>query len=766
VASWSLLLVCLASGGIAAAQPAWVRTAEFGGRAPVARAAAALPGGDTIVVGSIAPAGLDTDLWVARFDAEGTVAWSYRFGGPYDDGSSAVAVTAGGDIVVVGTTRSFGAGGSDVFVLRLDGAGSPRWERTLGTPFDDSGNGVALAADGRILVLGAEAQPRGHWLVAQLQGDGSMSWAVRQTSGAAFSALESPSWGWIVAGEEFVVDSQLALLRLSPAGAFAGQAYCPGDLATGESFMPTLLRDGQALLLFMARRNATTARLGALRVSESWIESYDQELVDHGTYDVLPSAYAQATDGGYLIALARPDGDGSRGAVWSLSPALGPRWAREVLPDEAVSSSFAAIAAASHGDVVSFGGLSPAAGGAASLLGTRLAEDGSLGSACPAVAARTIAYTNLGGVSCRVMVQETVPSSTVLLPADALRLEVPLAVDDVCAQLDRDGDGIRDVLDNCPGASNAQQANADADPAGNACDCAPLDPSVYPGAPPVCDGKSNDCSAPHWPALAGTNEADDDLDGLSECGGDCNDADRRIPGPTEYCDGHDNDCDGTVDEGTAGLDADGDFVHDACDRCPGVPNPLQEDRDRDSLGDACDNCLTVWNADQVDRDGDALGDACDNCDLVPNPGQEEADGDGVGDVCDTCPGTRNESNADRDGDGTGDDCDLDDGVVLFAREMGRSPVRWQGDPAFSSWNLYRGSLAVLLQSFGTAYTQVPGSNPYAARFCGLTTTEFDDPLLPATKEAFYWLVTGEGAGGESGLGDGDTVTRPNANPCP
>jgi N-acetylneuraminic acid mutarotase len=45
------------------------------------------------------------------------------------------------------------------------------------------------------------------------------------------------------------------------------------------------------------------------------------------------------------------------------------------------------------------------------------------------------------------------------------------------------------------------------------------------------------------------HSVDDDGDGFSECGGDCNDADAGIrPGAIEVCDGLDNDCSGVVDD--------------------------------------------------------------------------------------------------------------------------------------------------------------------------------------------------------------------------
>jgi len=55
-------------------------------------------------------------------------------------------------------------------------------------------------------------------------------------------------------------------------------------------------------------------------------------------------------------------------------------------------------------------------------------------------------------------------------------------------------------------------------------DCDDQNAQVHPGAAQLCgDGLNNDCSHPSWPSLAGTNEADDDGDGLSECASDCDD---------------------------------------------------------------------------------------------------------------------------------------------------------------------------------------------------------------------------------------------------
>lgn len=96
---------------------------------------------------------------------------------------------------------------------------------------------------------------------------------------------------------------------------------------------------------------------------------------------------------------------------------------------------------------------------------------------------------------------------------DDIRITDVLEPEGAC--VDGDGDGF-----GSPGASIC--------PGGPAPDCACMDPATYPGAPQVCDGVNNDCSDPMWPALTGTNEADNDGDGVSECSGDCDDTDAQV----------------------------------------------------------------------------------------------------------------------------------------------------------------------------------------------------------------------------------------------
>jgi hypothetical protein len=92
-------------------------------------------------------------------------------------------------------------------------------------------------------------------------------------------------------------------------------------------------------------------------------------------------------------------------------------------------------------------------------------------------------------------------------------------------------------------------------------------------------------------------------------------------------------------------------------------------------------------------------------------------------------------------------------------------VQWQMEAGFSTFNLYRGDLAV--QEAGGGYTQDPAIVPLAAKFCGVEDDYALDGVVLQPGQAVFYLVTGNGSTGESSLGDDSAGhLRLNTHPCP
>lgn len=87
------------------------------------------------------------DIYLIRFDANGDTLWTKTYGGTNDDAAKYIFTDRNNNLVVVGNTKSFGAGNSDVYILHLDMNGDTLWTKTIGTPDDDFGYSVDMYID-------------------------------------------------------------------------------------------------------------------------------------------------------------------------------------------------------------------------------------------------------------------------------------------------------------------------------------------------------------------------------------------------------------------------------------------------------------------------------------------------------------------------------------------------------------------------------------------------------------------------------------------
>jgi hypothetical protein len=175
--------------------------------------------------------------------------------------------------------------------------------------------------------------------------------------------------------------------------------------------------------------------------------------------------------------------------------------------------------------------------------------------------------------------------------------------------IDSDSDGVCDPLDNCPLIFNNIQADADGDGVGDVCDaCTDIDRDGF-GNPEFLD---NICPNDNCPFAANPTQTDSDDDGLGDICDICTGSDC----PVFVCN-----------------DVDDDFICDVFDNCPVVANQNQADGDGDGVGNVCDICTDIDRDGFGDPGFTDNTCPLDNCSFMPNPDQTDSDDDGIGDDC-------------------------------------------------------------------------------------------------------------------------------------
>ncbi len=94
------------------------------------------------------------DFWIVKINSNGDILWSKTYGGTDGDYPSSIVNTSDGGYVITGYTESFGAGNYDSLIIKLNSDGNLSWAKTYGGSDDDQINSIIQTSDGGFIAAG------------------------------------------------------------------------------------------------------------------------------------------------------------------------------------------------------------------------------------------------------------------------------------------------------------------------------------------------------------------------------------------------------------------------------------------------------------------------------------------------------------------------------------------------------------------------------------------------------------------------------------
>jgi len=271
-----------------------------------------------VSAGGFFPGEGSADALALFYDKDGNLLDDLLYGGDEIDNFFSVLPLEDG-LLFAGSTRSFGAGFIDAYLVRTDAAGVVDWEMNYGGSGAEDAYGVVATTDGGFVFTGASSSGEAQFVdlyLVKVDADGGVVWEElfgNTATDEGKSLVATSDGGFVAAGvsDSFGSDDNFYLVKADSEGGFVWEKSFGMAEATEEALAVIATSDGGFLLVgYRDPVGSVQADVYVVKTDADgnlvWEETYG------GDRDDRAAAALEAEDGSYILAGATASiGNGS-----------------------------------------------------------------------------------------------------------------------------------------------------------------------------------------------------------------------------------------------------------------------------------------------------------------------------------------------------------------------------------------------------------------------------------------------------------------------
>jgi predicted secreted protein len=247
-----------------------------------------------------------TDFWLIKTDASGTMQWNRTYGGASDELSGEMCQTSDGGYALAGATTSFGAGGRDFYLVKTDANGVMLWNRTYGGTDNEYAYSVIQSADGGYVMAGVTRSFGAggmDFYFIKTDAAGTMLWS-KTYGGAgdevALRVVQTSDGGYALSGHTNSSGAggyDFWLVKTDAAGNMQWNKTCGGTGNDQNAYVVQTSDEGYAIIGYSTSFGGYKAYLAKTDASGTmqWNKTYESGTVTIGMHVI------QTADGGFVI---------------------------------------------------------------------------------------------------------------------------------------------------------------------------------------------------------------------------------------------------------------------------------------------------------------------------------------------------------------------------------------------------------------------------------------------------------------------------------